>query len=114
MTVKKFQTERGDVPFDDWINRIDTRAQVRVARRLDRIERGNFGDHRSVGQGVMELRVDYGPGYRVYFGRDGLEIVILLCGGTKRRQRADIEQAHRNWNRYKQEKRHAGRAVQDK
>lgn len=54
MTVKKFQTERGDVPFDDWMDRIDTRVQARVAKRLDRIERGNFGDHKSVGQGVME------------------------------------------------------------
>lgn len=103
MTVKKFQTERGDVPFDDWMDRIDTRVQARVAKRLDRIERGNFGDHKSVGQGVMELRVDYGPGYRVYFGRDGSETVILLGGGAKRGQRADIEQAQRNWKRYKQE-----------
>ena len=114
MIIKKFQTERGNVPFDDWINRIDLRAQVRIAKRLDRIERGNFGDHRSVGQGVMELRVDYGPGYRVYFGRDGSEIVILLGGGTKQRQRVDIEQAQRNWKTYKQEKHHARRAVQDK
>ncbi|MDE0032000.1 MAG: type II toxin-antitoxin system RelE/ParE family toxin [Deltaproteobacteria bacterium] len=114
MIIKKFQTERGDIPFDDWINRIDVRAQIRVARCLDRIERGNFGDHKGVGQGVTELRVDYGPGYRVYFGRDGKEIVVLLGGGTKRGQHADIEQAQRNWKRYKQEKRHARRAIQDK
>ena len=114
MTIKKLQTPQGDVPFDDWINRIDMRAQARVASRLDRIERGNFGDHRSVGQGVMELRVDHGPGYRIYFGRDGLEVVILLGGGSKQRQRADIKQAQRNWKKYKQERHHARRAVQDK
>ncbi|MCY4442031.1 MAG: hypothetical protein OXE53_17720 [Deltaproteobacteria bacterium] len=85
------------------MNGIDTRVQVRVAKRLGRIERGTFGDHKSVGQGVMELRIDYGPGYRFYYGRDGRETVILLGGGAKRGQHADIEQVQRHWKRYKQE-----------
>ena len=111
--IKKFQTESGVTPFDHWMNRIDVRAQVRVAQRLNRIERGNFGNHKGVGRGVMELRIDYGPGYRVYFGRDGSKIVILLGGGTKKRQHADIENAQKYWRKYQQENRHADRTVQD-
>ena len=102
--IRKFQTKQGDIPFDNWIYGLNLQAQVRIGLRLDRIERGNFGDRKSVGKGVWELRIDYGPGYRVYYGRDGQEIVILLGGGTKKRQNADIEQAQNKWKQYKQEK----------
>ena len=71
------------------------------------MELGNFGDWRSVGEGVSELRVDFGPGYRLYYGRDGAELVILLGGGTKKRQASDIEMARKFWEAYKQEQRHA-------
>ena len=79
--------------------------------RIDRLELGNFGDWRSVGEGVSELRVDFGPGYRVYYGRDGAELVILLGGGTKKRQARDIELARKFWETYKQEQHYARKAT---
>ena len=72
-----------------------------------RIKVGNFGDHKGLGKGVSELRIDFGPGYRVYYGRDGDSLVILLAGGTKKRQARDIEKAQALWNEYKQEIRDA-------
>ena len=74
---------------------------------MPRIRLGNFGYTRSVGQGVHELKIDYGPGYRVYFGQDGTKLVILLCGGDKRTQNADIKAAKAYWAAYKKEKGHA-------
>ncbi len=69
--------------------------------RLDRVSLGNFGDCRSVGEGVQELRIDYGPGYRVYFGQLGSTIVLLLCGGDKSAQAKDINLAHYYWSEYR-------------
>lgn len=80
--------------FADWFAALaDARAKQRIAARIVRIEAGNFGDCRSVGSGVSELRIDVGPGYRVYFTLRGLELVILLCGGDKGSQRRDIARA---------------------
>jgi putative addiction module killer protein len=82
--------------FADWFGKLrDHRARSRIAARIVRIEAGNFGDCKAVGGGVSELRVDAGPGYRVYFTVRGQELVILLCGGDKGSQRRDIEIAHR-------------------
>ena len=81
--------------------------RARVQTRLDRVELGNFGDYRAVGAGVFELRIHHGPGYRVYYGRDGDELVILLAGGAKKRQQRDIGGAVENWNAYRREKRNA-------
>ncbi|MEX2492183.1 MAG: type II toxin-antitoxin system RelE/ParE family toxin [Nitrospirales bacterium] len=78
---------------------IKTRAKIRV--RLDRISLGIFGDCHGVGEGVQELRIDYGPGYRIYFGQKGTSIVLLLCGGDKSTQTEDIETAKRFWNEYR-------------
>ena len=72
---------------------------------LVRMEQGNFSNAKSVGEGVLEIRVDFGPGYRIYFGRDGDQIVILLGGGTKKRQQKDIEAAKILWKEYKRRKR---------
>jgi putative addiction module killer protein len=83
----------------------DDRAEARVAARINRLASGNSGDCKPVGGGVWELRIDYGPGYRVYFGRIGREVVLLLCGGDKRRQSADIEKAIEYLNDYKQRSR---------
>jgi putative addiction module killer protein len=84
------QTER----FADWLAGLrDTHARARIAVRLRRLELGNFGDVRPVGEGVSELRVHYGPGYRVYFVQQGTEIAVLLCGGDKSSQERDIELA---------------------
>jgi putative addiction module killer protein len=80
--------------FDRWLRGLrDTAARVRIMTRLDRLARGNAGDARSVGEGLSELRIDYGPGYRVYFMRRGAFVVVLLCGGDKSTQEADIKRA---------------------
>lgn len=80
--------------FADWLNGLrDRRAQARIDVRLRRLSLGNFGDTKSLGDGVSELRIDYGPGYRLYYTRRGEQIVILLCGGDKKRQNADIARA---------------------
>ena len=84
------QTER----FVDWLGRLrDNNARIRIAARIRRMEMGNFGDVAPVGEGVSEMRVHYGPGYRVYFVQEGAEIVVLLCGGDKSSQDRDIAKA---------------------
>jgi putative addiction module killer protein len=100
--LRVFVTEEGQEPFNEWLTSlrdIKTRAKIRV--RLDRISLGNFGDCHGVGEGVQELRIDYGPGYRIYFGQKGASIVLLLCGGDKNTQTKDIETAKRLWNEYR-------------
>jgi putative addiction module killer protein len=103
--VRLYRTVEGVVPFSDWVRDLrDRAAQQRIDARLTRLELGNFGDTKGVGEGVSELRIDFGPGYRVYFGRDGDTVVVLLCGGTKRRQIRDVELAKAYWQDYKQRK----------
>ena len=88
-------------PFSDWLASLrDTRAVGIVRARLNRIRLGNFGDCKSVGGGVEELRIDFGPGYRVYYGRQGSLVVVLLCGGDKRTQARDILAAQKYWKEY--------------
>jgi len=99
-----YVTEEGKAPFDEWFNKLDTAAALKVRTALARIETGNLGDVKPVGQGVSERRIPFGPGYRVYFGQDGDKLVILLCGGTKKRQSKDIEQAKAFWDDYKSRK----------
>jgi len=80
--------------FDDWFAGLrDVRARVRIQTRIDRLEMGNSGDSKTVGGGVLELRINYGPGYRVYYVQRGAVLVVLLCGGDKSTQQADITQA---------------------
>jgi len=89
-----FRAKDGQVPFKEWLDDLnDKRAVARVLARLARVRQGNLGDCKSVGEGVAELRVDYGPGYRVYFGQKGQTLVVLLCGGDKRTQYRDIRLA---------------------
>lgn len=97
-------TEAGSSPFADWFDGLDAVTAARVDRYLRRLEAGNFGAAKVVREGVFELRLDFGPGCRVYYGRDGQRIVILLGGGGKRRQDADIAAAVERWRRYKQAK----------
>ena len=89
-------TIRETAAFADWLRRLrDDRARARIAQRIDRLARGNPGDVAAVGDGVSELRIDYGPGYRVYFVQRGDVVAILLCGGNKRSQAKDIATAKR-------------------
>ena len=91
----------GASPFTEWFDELDARAAAKVTTAIARMVNGNLSSVKSVGQGVVEYRIDYGPGYRVYFGRDGDALIILLAGGTKKRQQRDIEQAHERWADYK-------------
>ena len=93
--------------FGRWLQAQTYQTRVRLQSRINRIKLGNFGDHRGVGRGVSELRIHFGPGYRVYYGRDGDDLVLLLAGGTKNRQARDIQQAQALWSEYRQEKRDA-------
>lgn len=103
--VRQYTDRSGRSPFDRWFQTLDNFAQARITVSLDRLERGNVSKAKSVGAGVLELRLDFGLGYRVYFGKDGERIVILLGGGTKKRQQADIDAAQALWQEYKGRKR---------
>ncbi len=100
--LEEYLSEDGRSPFSGWLQDLkDRSARARIRVRLDRLNLGNFGDCKSLGGGVQELRIDHGPGYRVYFGRVGNRIVLLLCCGSKKTQTRDIEQARAYWNDYK-------------
>lgn len=103
--LREYNDERGRSPFRRWFSRLDTPAATRVAVAIERMTEGNLGDVRPVGEGVSERRIHFGPGYRVYFGREGETIIILLAGGDKQRQQNDIQTARSRWRRYKQMKR---------
>ena len=93
--------------FGEWFQEQDSETRARIQTRIDRVEFGNFGDHKGVGRGVFEFRIDHGPGYRVYYGRDGGALVVLLGGGTKKRQARNIDEAQKIWKAYKRESRNA-------
>lgn len=92
--------EGGSSPFHRWMQTLDSTVKARVFKQLVRMEAGNLGDSKSVGDGVQELRMHFGAGYRIYFGRDGDTIIILLGGGSKRKQAADIKAAKARWAEY--------------
>jgi putative addiction module killer protein len=91
----------GASPFEKWFSDLDAAAAAKVTVAISRIGHGNLSNAKAVGEGVLEYRIDWGPGYRVYFGRDGETLVILLTGGTKQRQQRDIETAKEFWADYK-------------
>jgi len=103
--VRDFVDAKGHVPYRDWLITLDAVTRVRIVTATLRLERGNFSAAKGVGSGVYELRFDHGPGYCVYFGKDGDRLVILLGGGSKKRQQLDIGKAHGYWAEYKQRKR---------
>jgi putative addiction module killer protein len=103
--IRYYVSAGGDEPFGDWFAELEAISRAKVTRAIARMEHGNFSNVKSVGEGVLEYRIDFGPGYRVYFGRDGDTLVILLTGGTKKRQQRDIDAAHTYWQDYKQGKR---------
>ncbi|PSN15891.1 addiction module killer protein [filamentous cyanobacterium CCT1] len=93
----------GSCPFEAWLDNLrDRQARARIKKRLDRVELGNLGDAKPLGEGVSELRVDYGPGYRIYFAQVGIAIIVLLCGGDKSSQRQDILKAKQYWIDFQQ------------
>ncbi len=103
--VLKYETIDGTIPLDEWLAGLrDRRAKARVLVRLDRLQLGLEGHWRSVGDGVRELKIPEGKGYRVYYAWDGRTIVLLLCGGDKSTQSADIENARAYWRDYNERK----------
>jgi putative addiction module killer protein len=98
--VKVYFTADGKAPFEQWISGLrDGKGRGIIRNRIDRVETGNFGGCEPVGEGVFELKIDFGPGYQVYFGMDGAD-VILLWGGDKSTQQADIQKAKEHWGHY--------------
>ncbi|CAD7841208.1 MAG: hypothetical protein [Olavius algarvensis Delta 4 endosymbiont] len=108
IVVKEYINSKGQSPYAKWFNRLNVVAAAKVATALIRMEQGNSSNSKRLGSGVLEYRIDFGPGYRIYFGRDGDRIVILLGGGTKKRQQSDIENAKVLWKEYKRRKRQEG------
>ncbi len=102
--IREYTDLQGRNPFNRWIDTLDLVTQARVYAYLDRLEQGNFSAAKGISSGLFELRLDFGPGYRIYFGKNGETLVILLGGGTKRRQQADIDAAQALWREYKQRK----------
>ena len=103
--IEYYLTEEGRKPFNEWLRGLrDIAARAKIRVRLDRARLGNLGDNRSVGQGVHELRVDYGPGYRIYFAFEGNHLILLLLGGEKSGQAKDIAMAKEFWHDHKRRK----------
>ncbi len=99
--IKEYLTIDGKSPFSEWLQKLrDQQARAIIRKRINRVRQGNLGDSRSVGEGVFELKIDFGPGYRTYFGQDGDTIVVLLCGGDKSSQDTDIKKAKEYWKDY--------------
>jgi putative addiction module killer protein len=92
--IEIYQTDNGKLPYKIWLSSLrDTKAKAIIRLRLDRLRLGNFGNCKSVGDGVFELKIDYGPGYRIYFGKIGRQIVLLLTAGDKSTQSGDLKKA---------------------
>lgn len=104
VAIEEYLDDGGTSPFARWFGQLDAGAAARVTVALMRLERGATSNVKGVGDGVQEFRIDSGPGYRIYFGRDGMRLAILLGGGTKRRQDADIARAKAHWADYKMRK----------
>ena len=105
MDIEEYLDDDGESPFGAWFDELEATAAARITIALVRMGQGNLSNVKSVGAGVQEYRIDTGPGYRIYFGRDGETLIILLAGGTKRRQQRDIEDAQTRWADYKRRKR---------
>jgi putative addiction module killer protein len=104
LEVLEYLDAAGRSPVKRWFDRLDANASAKVTFAITRISQGNLSNVKAVGGGVFEFKIDFGPGYRLYFGRDGERIIILLGGGTKKRQQRDIEAAIANWRDYKRRK----------
>ncbi|MGH7771337.1 MAG: type II toxin-antitoxin system RelE/ParE family toxin [Candidatus Binatia bacterium] len=102
--VREYVAADGSSPYARWFNNLNAQAAAKVVIAVTRMSQGNFSNTKGVGSGLHECRVDFGPGYRIYFGRDGERLVILIGGGTKKRQQEDIRRAQALWADYKRRK----------
>ncbi|MSP03635.1 MAG: type II toxin-antitoxin system RelE/ParE family toxin [Acetobacteraceae bacterium] len=107
MEIRTYRTALGHSPFQTWYRGLEDVVRARVVRALERLELGNFSSVKPVGAGVHEFRMDFGPGYRIYFANAGQEIVLLLTGGDKRRQQRDIDAAIAYWKDHRRRDRGA-------
>ena len=99
--IKQYIDASGSSPFEKWFLGLNSVAAAKITKAIYKLEIGNFSTVEGVGNGVYEQKIYFGPGYRVYFGKDGNEIIILLCGGIKKRQFNDVAEAKENWQDYK-------------
>jgi putative addiction module killer protein len=106
--IRSFVDGNGHVPFQTWFASLDTQTQAKTTIALSRLAQGNRAHVKGIGGGVSELKLDWGPGYRIYFGHDSRTLVILLAGGTKRRQSDDIATAKARWADYRERKTQRG------
>ena len=99
--VEIFTTQQGKEPFSEWFQNFNRDIQARIFLRINRIRNGNFGDYKNLGDEIFELKINFGSGYRIYFGKDGKKLIILLCAGNKKTQNQDIQRAKDYWLEYK-------------
>jgi len=104
IVVREYIATNGSSPYADWFKRLEPRAAAKVTTAVTRMNLGNLSNVKSLAAGLQEYRIDFGPGYRIYFGRDGQQLIILLGGGTKKRQQNDIRSALGLWREYKYRK----------
>ena len=99
--IEVYVAQKDKRPFIDWLESLkDKKSRYRIKERLDRVALGNIGDHKYLNNGVYELRIDFGPGYRIYYGKEGKKLILLLCGGDKSSQKKDIKKAITYWEDY--------------
>jgi len=104
LEVEVYSTNEGKQPFTEWLNSLkDKKGADKILLRIRRIQTGNLGDHKSIADGVFELRIDSGPGYRIFFGKVENRIILLLCGGNKNSQDNDIQRALQYWADYRRQ-----------
>ncbi len=106
LTIREYLTPDGKIPFREWLDALDVTTRARIQARILRFELGNLGDHKTIGGGIWEARIAFGPGYRLYFAKLGITIILLLLGGTKASQAKDIRRARRYWTDYLEVTRH--------
>ena len=105
IVVREYVDENGTSPYAKWFDSLNAPAAAKVAIAITRMAQGNLSNIKGIGAGVHEYRIDFGPGYRIYFGKDGDRLVILLGGGTQKRQQANIGKAQTVWREYKKRRR---------
>jgi putative addiction module killer protein len=106
LTIKEYLSADGRSYIGEWLRSLDIPTRARIQARILRFELGNLGDHKSIGGGLWEARVMFGPGYRIYYGKEGPSIILLLLGGDKSSQTGDIRKARRLWKEYREVTQH--------